>query len=309
MITELSILIPTYNRQCLGLVKELQRQAQHIPSLSYEILVADDGSTDTEAMETNRAVNMYKDCKLMECGTNRGRARIRNFLAESARYGRLLFLDSDVSINNGSFIANYLNESEAEVVCGGVALPYEKEKYAGNLRYRYERACASRFSAEARTANPYRGFRTTNFMIRQDVMLSHLFSREVQGYGYEDVLFGKELCEDRIEIRHIDNPVCIDDFEPNPLFLEKAEESCRTLYSLRNELEGYSGLLKLAETVKNMGMAAVADRMFGKMRKALVRNLTGNNPSVLLYNIYRAGYLISHAVNNQTGNEFITKDK
>ena len=49
MINSLSILIPTYNNECLELVRDLQAQASILSStndLEYEILVADDGSTD-----------------------------------------------------------------------------------------------------------------------------------------------------------------------------------------------------------------------------------------------------------------------
>ena len=56
MKRELSILIPTFNDVCNDVVKELQRQASQIEGLSYEIVVADDGSTDTEAMAANEAI-------------------------------------------------------------------------------------------------------------------------------------------------------------------------------------------------------------------------------------------------------------
>ena len=45
---QLSILIPTYNDDCRELVASLQQQADNISGLEYEILVADDGSTDLE---------------------------------------------------------------------------------------------------------------------------------------------------------------------------------------------------------------------------------------------------------------------
>lgn len=49
MINSLSILIPTYNNVCLELVRDLQAQASILSSendFEYEIIVADDGSTD-----------------------------------------------------------------------------------------------------------------------------------------------------------------------------------------------------------------------------------------------------------------------
>ena len=53
----LSILIPTYNYCCLSLVESLHAQATAQDGLSFEILVADDGSTDAATVSANRAIN------------------------------------------------------------------------------------------------------------------------------------------------------------------------------------------------------------------------------------------------------------
>lgn len=295
MITELSILLPSYNNPCIGLVKELQRQAELIPSLRYEIIVADDGSTDKNVIEANRTINLYKGCKLVECGVNRGRCIIRNFLAESAQHDWLLFLDSDMKVAVPSFINNYLHSDTSPVTCGGLISVNDNGKFSSNLRYRYEQSCKSRFSAEARSISPYKGFHTVNFLIQKRIMLSHPFRTELKGYGYEDVLFGKDLCHAKIEICHIDNPVCMDDFEANTSFLKKTEASCRTLWSLRKEMEGYSQMLKTTETVIKYKLSNIAASIFHYAKPILTRNLTGSNPSVFLYNLYRLGYMVSLA--------------
>ena len=66
MINSLSILIPTYNNVCLELVRDLQAQASILSStndLEYEILVADDGSTDKNTIEKNREINELNHCQ------------------------------------------------------------------------------------------------------------------------------------------------------------------------------------------------------------------------------------------------------
>lgn len=82
MINTLSILIPTYNNVCVELVKSLQAQASLLYSSSdslsssshfeYEILVADDGSTDERTIEGNRIINTLPPLPLhrekRECG-------------------------------------------------------------------------------------------------------------------------------------------------------------------------------------------------------------------------------------------------
>ncbi len=92
MINTLSILIPTYNNVCIELVRSLQAQASLLSSPSesssessdfkYEILVADDGSTDKATIEGNRIINTLPHCRYMEREKNVGRAVIRNFLAK-----------------------------------------------------------------------------------------------------------------------------------------------------------------------------------------------------------------------------------
>ena len=56
MISSLSVLIPTYNDCCLELVKQLKIQADYEVKANngkfiYEIIVADDGSTNNDVIE------------------------------------------------------------------------------------------------------------------------------------------------------------------------------------------------------------------------------------------------------------------
>lgn len=66
MINSLSILIPTYNNVCLELVKSLQAQAALLSDFEYEILVADDGSTDLSTITGNRKINEIENCYYIE---------------------------------------------------------------------------------------------------------------------------------------------------------------------------------------------------------------------------------------------------
>ena len=111
MINSLSILIPTYNNVCLELVRNLQAQASILSSendFEYEIIVADDGSTDKNTIEKNCEINELDNCRYIERKENIGRAAIRNFLAKEAKYLWLLFLDSDLKLDNSDFIRNYM---------------------------------------------------------------------------------------------------------------------------------------------------------------------------------------------------------
>ena len=79
----LSILIPTYNYDCTQLVRDLQKQAEKALT-KYEIIVMDDASATCK--ETNRDINSLPHCQYIELTENIGRSRIRNRLADMARY-------------------------------------------------------------------------------------------------------------------------------------------------------------------------------------------------------------------------------
>ena len=166
----LSILIPTYNDVCCQLVNDLQSQAAAL-GIDYEIIVADDGSTDETVLHQNRTINALPCCRLLERGMNSGRAVIRNVLANEARYPWLLFIDSDMTVCRTDFIERYIS-TVGDVVYGGLVIRHTTRQ---NLRARYELSRASEHTLERRRQSPYHDFHTANFMIRRDLMLTHPF--------------------------------------------------------------------------------------------------------------------------------------
>ena len=210
MITSLSVLIPVYNRDCSQLVRALQRQAMRIEGLQFEILVADDGSSQEELKAANRAVNQWQGCRVVERATNGGRAVIRNLLAKEARGEYLLFLDSNVSLLHDDFLLRYVEQggeqsSEVDVLVGGYELtPAAGYEVNGNLRYRYELSCSAANRVEERAKRPYMAFVSKNFMIRRKVMLQCPFDERIRRYGYEDVLLGKRLQQARAQVKYVE---------------------------------------------------------------------------------------------------------
>jgi glycosyltransferase involved in cell wall biosynthesis len=285
---DLSILIPTYNDCCAELVAELQRQAESLP-IGYEVIVADDGSIDGSVVEANRVVNQLPCCRVVERTENSGRAAIRNFLAREARHPWLLFIDSDMVVCRDDYVRRYADTPDADIVVdGGVVIG---DLIPGNLRSIYEKAAEHERIAERRRESPYMDFHTANFMVRRDVMLAHPFDQRFRHYGYEDVLFGKQLQLDGIAITHIDNPMSFERFETNAGFISKTEEGLRTLHTFRSELEGYSRLLAV---VSRLSLLAPFIRLFHRLfSRMLRRRLSGPQPSLLLFKIYRLGYYMS----------------
>lgn len=288
----LSILIPTYNDICVELVDALRRQANSLPNLTFEVLVADDGSTQPDIIEANRAIDSLAHCKYLRRERNEGRSAIRNYLARQARYELLLFVDSHMSVIRENYIECYLSHSSHPLVYGGYAITGTQPP-KGNLRYKYELSCIKAQDVSYRAASPYSNFHTSNFMIHRDIMLVHPLDERFKRYGYEDVLFGKQLKAEGIEILHIDNPVGFNRFESNQRFVEKTEEGLCTLYEFSDELIGYSRLLSISERLEKwhiMGLPKVVHALFGK---CIRRHLLSAKPSLFLFKVYRLGFFSS----------------
>jgi len=302
----LSILLPAYNNVCLPLVEILASQcrdlAGRMPSdcaFDYEIIVADDGSTDAAVIEQNKKIGDIGRCRYIIRGYNSGRSQIRNFLAREASFPWLLFIDSDMMVEKSDFVASYLDAvkdggaSARVVVNGGVTISSSAPCDDHNLRYIYELDALPRHTAEKRREREFADFHTANFLVGRDLMLSHPFDERFHHYGYEDVLFGKALKADGTGIRHIDNPVSFIDFESNEHFVEKTEEGLRTLAEFSDDLQGYSAVLSMADRLRKIGIAPIARCFFSMIRKPIRRNLTGSKPCLTLFRIYKLGYLLT----------------
>ena len=289
--SEISILIPAYNYICLPLVQSIQRQAANL-GIQYEIIVADDGSTRHETIAANKSINTLDACRFIRREVNVGRSAIRNFLVQESRFQWLLFMDCDMEMGSPDFLQRYIEAEDGDVIDGGIAIGGDCHQWKHNLRYQYERQCAPQHTAAERTKHPYRSFRTTNFMVRREVMLSHPFDERFLHYGYEDVLFGKRLRQHGLSILHIDNPLLLTDYESNPVFVAKTEESLRTLYQFRDDLKGYSTLLTFIEGIHLPIIKSVfrmGHFLFGRLER---RYLCSNHPNLTLFKFYKLGYYL-----------------
>ena len=286
-MNEISILIPTYNDVCTELVTALAKQARAIKGLTFEILVADDGSTDPQVVSKNKAVGEIEGCDILFMEKNVGRAVIRNYLARQSRYKQLLFVDADMTIIDDCFLKHYLDHAFDGIVYGGYVA---KGDDSGNLRWNYERACADKHTAEERRKHPYLHFHTSNFMIPREVMMAHPLDERFRYYGYEDVFYGKELRRAGIEIRHINNPVGFLRFESNADFVKKTEEGLRTLNMFQLELSEYSTLLKAMARLRQIRLSWLPRLIYRKWGEHMKANLYSMRPSLKVFQLYKLCY-------------------
>ena len=299
----LSILLPVYNCSCVALVTELQRQCVECKA-DFEIIVADDGSLSgaigmntacQHLIDENKVIEHLKGVRYIIREKNVGRSAIRNFLVSQAKGDRLLFIDGDLSLNNPSFIRNYL-QAEGDVVVGGIAIGGNPDQWKGNLRYRYERQCEAINTVESRQRHPYQHL-ATNLLVHRSVLGEKPYDEKISHYGYEDVLLGKRFQQQKVAIKHIENPVLFCDFEDNASYLAKTEEALRTLFTFRNELKGYSRLLDKAEQIERLHLSPLFVTAYKLFNEPIKNCLLGNKPNVFWFNIYKLLYYLHYTKN------------
>lgn len=286
----LSILIPTYNRECHTLVESLSLQACQA-GISYEIIVADDASTDASPV-ANRRINGLPHCRFIVLEQNMGRARIRNWLASQASGDLLLFMDCDALVTSPDFVSRYADmASEAPVLCGGLRHPEALPHPDVTLRYVYEKEADLHRSADERKRHPYECFTTFCFAIRRDTFLSIRFDENCREYGYEDTLFGEELKRRGIPICHFENPLVHLGLEDNATFLRKTETALRTLVSLqRRGVHFHSRLVNKYRQLRKYGFHLMLPCIFRLTAPLLRKNLLSKSPSLKLFACYKLGY-------------------
>lgn len=305
---DLSILLPSYNNVCVSLVQVLQRQADALRGkldkpFRYEIIVADDCSTDAACIDANRVIGDMLHCRYLRMEQNVGRAQIRNVLISESRGDYVLLIDSDLFLCDDNYLYKYAT-STADVVYGGTRIGGEgfamvdneanTENLKGNLRYIYEKKAESSHRAAFRQLRPNQEISVCNLYARRDIMEAHPFDSRFKAYGYEDVLFGKRLAECGIEVTHIDNPVLINEFEPNSVFVKKTEEAILTLCRFEQDLEGYSNLKTKVTTLGRYIPLSLFRLWHRIMKNKEKRNLTGSKPSLLLFKLYKLGFFLEN---------------
>jgi len=299
----LSICVPVYNYDVGCLVRGLHLQATNSGFL-FEIILMDDASDDC-FREVNRAIDL-ESVRYIQLNENIGRAKIRNRLAEEAKYTCLLFMDCDSAVSSSSYIENYISFFETCTVCCGGRI-YEGKKPAGStyLRWKYgvSRECAS---ASERRKYPNAGFQTNNFLIHKSIFDKVRFNEELDGYGHEDTLFGLELLIHRIEISHIDNPLIHLGLESASDFLEKTANGIKNLYRIElllrekyPEYINHSRLMRTKLFLQKFHLSGFVSKILSNLRRQMKNNLSGKNPSLMIFDLYRLGLLCTEEVNQR----------
>lgn len=291
-IPMLSILIPVFNYDCSQLVTTLARQGEKLGALglaNYEIILADDCSTDPQTIKKNLAACAgCKSCRYLAQNERQGRARNRNAAIRVATGNWLIIVDSDALPPDELFLRRYLDaRDKAPVLVGGLLTP-RSAALGCELRHRYELRADRHRTLPRRQAQPYARFSTFNFMVQREVMQQTLFCSELTEYGYEDTLLGWQFQQQGIAIAHIANPLIHNGINSNREFLKNTESAMRNLCRLPI-LHSSVGPARAARHLQRLHLKKPFFALFCLFHRAIRHNLLGRYPSLLLFNIYKLG--------------------
>jgi glycosyltransferase involved in cell wall biosynthesis len=292
----LSICIPVYNSDVRNLTAGLKKQAD-ATGCPCEILLIDDAS-DSDYREVNSQLAAIDNVRYVELPANIGRSAIRNLLAREARYRYLVFMDCDAQLISISFLSNYLALCRPGVVCyGGKSNPASCPAPQARLRWTY--SCQrEELPAKLRNLHPNRSFISFNFLIDKNIFNTVEFDETLTAYGHEDTLFGLQLAEHGFTITHTDNPLLYRNSDSAAEFIRKTEQGIINLVAIEKRYPALTEdvkLLRAAKMARGLKLTAMLSAVFRLLKKPLLANLTGNRPSIALFDFYKLGFLCSLA--------------
>lgn len=287
----LSILITIYNYNLYSLVKELHQQCIAC-NIDFEILTQDDASNSIYNT-TNEKINDLSNCSFVSLEKNVGLRENKNLLAQKAKFPWLLILDGDCKIENSKFIKNYLdNIGEFDGVYGGRIHPEKPFSPQQTLRWKYGKFMEDK-SVEQRNKNVYSNFLFNNTLIKKEIFNQIKFDYTLKNYGHDDTLFSFELKKIKANLKHIKNPVIHDDMDTNLVFYNKTKNSIENLYHLyvnQRIALNHSKMLILIERLRRFYLLKPIALLYQVLKTPIEKNLTGNNPKLFWFNVFRLGY-------------------
>jgi len=287
----LSILIPTYKYNVYELAKALETQALKL-SIAFELICIDDGSF-SDLNKENQRINTLTHCKFIENKKNQGQTKVRHELASMAQYKWLLFMDADMMPKNSDFLETFISniDDSHDLLFGGIAYQDNQLKPNHELRWIYGKNREEK-SLLNREKKPYLSVISGCFLIQKPVFLESNNNLLVKSYGL-DLLFTSNLKAMRSNVKHINNPVIHLGIESSEHYLEKNKKAISTYFELIKEHNHiiHSSLLKTYKRLKFFGLCSVFGNLTQRFNKRLEKNLKSSDPSLMLFDLYRLGYL------------------
>tara|TARA_B100000925_G_C21922061_1_gene436320 strand:- start:83 stop:964 length:882 start_codon:yes stop_codon:yes gene_type:complete len=286
----ISILIPCFDYNAYPLVSILEKQALML-KIDFEIICIDDGSFSSKN-DLNQKINLLTNSKFIELKKNIGRINNRLLLAEKSQYEWLIFLDVDTLPYEDNFLKNYIDELNKGTLIIGGCIYKKPDNENFSLRYKFGKL-REEINSDIRNKNPYKYVSSGNFMCKKDVLIDVLASINSISYG-NDYIFGSLIKKKEIDIKHIDNPVLIDNIDENQIFIKKTHHALDNLISSYNNkiIKKHSiSILKAYIILDSLLMKNIFVKITDLFKNLLNRNLHSKDPNLFLFDLYRLNYL------------------
>lgn len=298
----LSICIPIYNFDVNDLVNDLDNQIVS-NEFDAEIILIDDASNQ-DFIDLNKNLES-KVAQFIFLDKNIGRSKIRNLFLNYSHSEYLLFLDCDGKIINQNFLKNYIDfikTKNPDVIFGGRKVSDVKPDPQFGLRWKFATERENLPVAQRLNA-PYLDFQTNNFVVKKSVLEKIPFNEKITQYGYEDLVFSKDLQDHQIKIDHIDNPIFNNDVESNSIFMSKADQSAKSLAQLINNDKSFDKVsqIRLAKAylmMKKTGFIFVYKLLYNLSKSWIQKKLLTGKASLKVLDFYKLGQLIGYMSKN-----------
>ncbi|GGF25642.1 hypothetical protein GCM10011518_38740 [Flavobacterium limi] len=193
-----------------------------------------------------------------------------------------------------NFIENYflnIQKNNKPIIFGGILYKTKKPEKDQLLRWVYGHNRES-ISLENRKRKPNIRALTSNLLLKKELLLKHPFDSTLKKYGYEDLSFLMKLEVNNILVTHIENPAFHLNLESSLLFLNKTKIALENLAFINSKETVFSGnkILSVYSALNKLKLTPVIVLFFNTFENKIINNLLSQNPSLLLFDLYKLGY-------------------
>jgi dolichol-phosphate mannosyltransferase len=127
---DISVIIPAYN-ETDRIYESLKQTSQVLEKTRYEIIVVDDGSSDSTANQAYQAAKENENIRVFKLPNNRGKGAALIFGCQHAQGELIAFLDADLELHPNLILRLWriMAESDADVVIGSKRHPDSQLTY------------------------------------------------------------------------------------------------------------------------------------------------------------------------------------